>query len=218
MAHGLTMCWLCSSASSGLKHIKASCWYLKDSTIASSSPSLYFHWGCYNFFVVMHFLTVAIVVGFAATAFTVVVPRSHAIHEKRDATAAKKWVKRGKLSPDTRLPMRVGLKQRNLHRGLDFLMDVYVIIQIQVHQEVQLISTDLIQSLLITLSIGLPTRLSRCLLLKTPLLTLFELGWSTQESTPNASLTLTTKVGLHSMLPLKKPKRSFLQSITSMST
>ncbi|KAE8444410.1 hypothetical protein EG329_000610 [Mollisiaceae sp. DMI_Dod_QoI] len=72
----------------------------------------------------MHFLTVAIVVGFAATAFTVVVPRSHAIHEKRDATAAKKWVKRGKLSPDTRLPMRVGLKQRNLHRGLDFLMDV----------------------------------------------------------------------------------------------
>lgn len=74
----------------------------------------------------MHLLSLGAVLSFATSAFTAAVPHSHAVHEKRDADAAKNWVKREKLSADTRLPMRVGLKQRNLHLGNDLLMDVYV--------------------------------------------------------------------------------------------
>ncbi|CZR58938.1 related to tripeptidyl-peptidase I [Phialocephala subalpina] len=72
----------------------------------------------------MHLLSLGVVFGLAASALTAAVPHSHIVHEKRDATVAKKWVKREKLPADTRLPMRVGLKQRNLHRGHDLLMDV----------------------------------------------------------------------------------------------
>lgn len=74
----------------------------------------------------MHFLTVGIALGFAGIALSAAVPHSHAVHEKRDATSAKKWVKRDRLSADVPLPMRIGLAQRNLHLGHDFLMDVYV--------------------------------------------------------------------------------------------
>lgn len=53
----------------------------------------------------------------------VAVPNSHVVHEKRDVTPSR-WVKREKLSPRDVLPMRIGLKQRNLDLGHDFLMEV----------------------------------------------------------------------------------------------
>ena len=67
--------------------------------------------------------SVAFTLSLAAAAQSVAIPHSQAAHEKRDA-ASSKWVKREKLDSATILPMRIGLKQRNLHRGYDFLMDV----------------------------------------------------------------------------------------------
>jgi tripeptidyl-peptidase-1 len=60
-----------------------------------------------------------------ATAQCVVVPKAHVVHEKRAVTPSR-WVKRERLSPAVILPMRIGLKQKNLHRGYDLLMDVLV--------------------------------------------------------------------------------------------
>lgn len=74
----------------------------------------------------MHLFTLSIVFGCAATAFGTAVPHSHTVHEKRDVGIPKQWVKRERLSADNRLPMRIGLKQRNLHLGYDLLMDMYV--------------------------------------------------------------------------------------------
>lgn len=57
------------------------------------------------------------------TAQSAAVPMSHVVHEKRDFKSSK-WVKREKLAPNAVLPMRIGLKQRNLDRAHEFLMDV----------------------------------------------------------------------------------------------
>jgi tripeptidyl-peptidase I len=62
---------------------------------------------------------------FVATAQSAAVP-SHVLHEKRDPASSKQWVRREKPASTEILPMRIGLKQRNLHRGHDFLMDKYV--------------------------------------------------------------------------------------------
>lgn len=63
------------------------------------------------------------VLAVAVAAQAATVPSSHIVHEKRDV-ASSKWVKREKLASSVILPMRIGLKQRNLHRGHEFLMDV----------------------------------------------------------------------------------------------
>lgn len=47
----------------------------------------------------------------------------HVVHEKRDAAPAG-WVARTRLGGDTRLPLRIGLKQRNLELGGEFLDEV----------------------------------------------------------------------------------------------
>ncbi|KUJ20186.1 subtilisin-like protein [Mollisia scopiformis] len=72
----------------------------------------------------MRFLNLGLVFGFAAIASAAAIPHTHAVHEKRDTAVAKKWEKRGRLSANARLPMRIGLKQRNLHLGHDLLMDI----------------------------------------------------------------------------------------------
>jgi len=48
---------------------------------------------------------------------------NHVVHEKR-TEAPKYWEKRGRLKADGVLPMRIGLTQRNLHKGDDLLMEV----------------------------------------------------------------------------------------------
>jgi tripeptidyl-peptidase-1 len=47
----------------------------------------------------------------------------HVLHEKRE-TARSSWIKRDRLRPDVKLPMRIGLVQSNLDQGHDLLMDV----------------------------------------------------------------------------------------------
>jgi hypothetical protein len=51
------------------------------------------------------------------------IPNSHVVHEKRHAPP-KAWIKRGLVSSRTILPIRIGLKQRDLHRGEEFLLDM----------------------------------------------------------------------------------------------
>lgn len=48
---------------------------------------------------------------------------SQVIHEKRD-TNNPRWIKREALSPSTKVPVRIALKQNNLDKGMDYLLDV----------------------------------------------------------------------------------------------
>jgi tripeptidyl-peptidase I len=72
----------------------------------------------------MRFDFLKLLLAFAAAAQSAAVPNSHVLHEKRDPSSSKQWVKRDKLSPTVMLPMRIGLKKRNLYRGYEFLMDM----------------------------------------------------------------------------------------------
>ena len=51
-------------------------------------------------------------------------PESHVLHEKRHGYDSSRWQKRDRVAADAVLPVRIGLKQRNLHKGYDLLMDV----------------------------------------------------------------------------------------------
>lgn len=53
----------------------------------------------------------------------VALPDTHVVHERRDVTSAR-WVKRGRVRPEAILPIRIGMTQRNLDKGHEFLMDV----------------------------------------------------------------------------------------------
>lgn len=75
----------------------------------------------------MRFSSLMLIIGVAATVQSAAVPKSHALHERRDAASSKQWVKREQLSPSAILPMRIGLKQQNLEHGHEYLMDMYAI-------------------------------------------------------------------------------------------
>lgn len=75
------------------------------------------------FSITMRITCIAFALVLAATAQGAAVPNSHVVHEKRESPPSK-WVKREKISSSYVLPMRIGLKQRNLDRGHSFLMDV----------------------------------------------------------------------------------------------
>jgi tripeptidyl-peptidase-1 len=45
------------------------------------------------------------------------------VHEKRFVPPSQ-WIKRDRVSSAAILPVRIGLKQSNLEKGYDFLMDV----------------------------------------------------------------------------------------------
>jgi hypothetical protein len=74
----------------------------------------------------MRFNFLKFLLAFVATAQSAAVPSSHVLHEKRDPASSKQWVRREKPASTEILPMRIGLKQRNLDRGHDFLMDKYI--------------------------------------------------------------------------------------------
>ena len=73
------------------------------------------------------FLQNATVLLAALATFAAARPSSpgYTLHEKRD-TPLRAWAKRDSVAPNALLPMKIGLKQQNLHRGYDYLMDVYV--------------------------------------------------------------------------------------------
>lgn len=72
----------------------------------------------------MRFQDILALAATLATAVSAIaVPDSLVLHEKRHA-APRKWVKRDAMPAKSMLPMRIGLKQSNLHRGDDLLMEV----------------------------------------------------------------------------------------------
>lgn len=52
------------------------------------------------------------------------VPASHAIHERQLPQWSQKWKRGAKVPRDALLPMRIGLKQRNLDEGAKLLRDI----------------------------------------------------------------------------------------------
>lgn len=50
-------------------------------------------------------------------------PAGHVLHEKRHV-ASQSWIKRDRVAADAILPIKIGLKQQNLHKGEEYLMDV----------------------------------------------------------------------------------------------
>ena len=69
-------------------------------------------------------LSVTILGAFAATVLALPASVPHVVHEKRSTTSV--WSKIPNVKPDSRttLPVRIGLKQSNLDRGHDVLMDI----------------------------------------------------------------------------------------------
>lgn len=71
----------------------------------------------------MKFSAITILGGLAAFASASPL-KSHVVHEKREVQTSK-WTKRDvKLNRDALIPMSIGLTQRNLENGYEFLMDV----------------------------------------------------------------------------------------------
>lgn len=60
---------------------------------------------------------------FAALTAAIAVPANHVLHEKRHSHSPF-WTKRDRVAADAVLPMRIGLKQSNLDKLYDHLMDV----------------------------------------------------------------------------------------------
>lgn len=48
----------------------------------------------------------------------------YVVHERRNTTARSNFSKRDAVPSDERIQVRVALKQRNLDKGMDYLMDV----------------------------------------------------------------------------------------------
>ena len=66
----------------------------------------------------------AVLGGLAVYTFAVPAPSTHVVHEKREVQLDK-WTRRDiKLNRDAIIPMSIGLTQKNLDNGYDFLMDV----------------------------------------------------------------------------------------------
>jgi tripeptidyl-peptidase-1 len=69
----------------------------------------------------------AILATLLAVAVAKPVPETHVVHEKREVAhrfTSSKWVKKDRMEKEAVLPVRVGLKQQNLQKGAEWLMDV----------------------------------------------------------------------------------------------
>jgi tripeptidyl-peptidase-1 len=72
----------------------------------------------------MRFISLGLFLASVTTIQGAAVPHTHVLHEKRDAAVLKRWVRREKLDSSAILPMRIGLTQKNLDLGHEFLMEV----------------------------------------------------------------------------------------------
>ena len=54
---------------------------------------------------------------------TAIPTTGHLLHEKRD-TGDSRWFKREAVDASTKIPARIALKQRNLDKGMEYLMEV----------------------------------------------------------------------------------------------
>lgn len=73
-----------------------------------------------------HFTTFVSAVVLATAVPTFCIPHTHVLREKRRAESDGGWAKQRAVGSSMRVPVKIGLKQRNLDRGMDFLMEVYV--------------------------------------------------------------------------------------------
>lgn len=71
----------------------------------------------------MHFTQLSLFSALALSVAAVPFSASHKVHEKRDVTSHV-WIKRDRLDASTKLPVRIGMTQRNLENGHDLLMEV----------------------------------------------------------------------------------------------
>lgn len=71
----------------------------------------------------MHFSNLILLGAITAQAAAVPFQASHVVHERRDIVP-KAWIKRDRLEASAKLPVRIGMTQRNLDRGHDLLMEV----------------------------------------------------------------------------------------------
>ncbi len=67
--------------------------------------------------------TLALISALAACTAAAPAPATHTIHERRHESGSK-WAKRDRVHSRSMLPMRIGLTQRNLDKGHEYLMDV----------------------------------------------------------------------------------------------
>jgi tripeptidyl-peptidase-1 len=66
---------------------------------------------------------VALLVAAAVAVNAVAIPPLHEVHEKRQSLH-QRWTKRDRVESHKVFQMRVGLKQSNLEKGYEHLMDV----------------------------------------------------------------------------------------------
>ena len=73
----------------------------------------------------MRFASIVAAALLALTASAVPAPTAgdHVLHEKRDV-ALPAWMKKDRLHPHARVPVRIGMTQSNLDKGHDLLMEV----------------------------------------------------------------------------------------------
>jgi tripeptidyl-peptidase-1 len=78
-----------------------------------------------QFSITMQLLSIAAIVGSLLLSVQAAAVPNHglAVHERRNAPH-REWIKRDRISARTILPVRIGLKQQNLEKGHEFLMDV----------------------------------------------------------------------------------------------
>lgn len=77
------------------------------------------------------FFATAVAVFFAASD-AIPTPSSYVVHEQR-TTLPRNWLRSDRVEKDAILPVRIGLKQNNLHNGEEFLLDVYVTSVLVIH-------------------------------------------------------------------------------------
>lgn len=49
---------------------------------------------------------------------------SHVLHEKRDLDGPTNWIKREPAHAEANIPVKIALKQENLDKGMDLIMEV----------------------------------------------------------------------------------------------
>lgn len=67
--------------------------------------------------------TVLAALALTSNAAAFAVPKTHVIHEERNFTSHR-WIKRDRVKPHMKLPVRIGLSQNNMDKAHDYLMDV----------------------------------------------------------------------------------------------
>lgn len=77
----------------------------------------------------------AIVAALAAFVAARPAPSTHTVHEKRDGLHHR-WANPSRIRSDADIHVRVGLKQNNLHRGHEYLMDVLVNLPLIINSDI----------------------------------------------------------------------------------